>query len=59
MTQKHYFLYLYLDSLHTWRKQRKISLFMNIISNMYLLFFEKNKVLGVEPNRALNILEGI
>jgi hypothetical protein len=24
-----------------------------------LPFFEKNKVLGVEPNRVLNILEGI
>jgi hypothetical protein len=24
-----------------------------------MIFFEKNKVLGVEPNRVLNILEGI
>jgi hypothetical protein len=24
-----------------------------------MIFFEKNKVLGVEPNRDLNILEGI
>jgi hypothetical protein len=24
-----------------------------------IFFFEKNKVLGVEPNRVLNILEGI
>jgi hypothetical protein len=24
-----------------------------------VIFFEKNKVLGVEPNRVLNILEGI
>ena len=24
-----------------------------------MTFFEKNKVLGVEPNRVLNILEGI
>jgi hypothetical protein len=24
-----------------------------------MIFFEKNKVLGVEPNSALNILEGI
>ena len=24
-----------------------------------IIFFEKNKVLGVEPNRVLNILEGI
>jgi hypothetical protein len=24
-----------------------------------MIFFEKNKVLGVEPNRFLNILEGI
>jgi hypothetical protein len=24
-----------------------------------MLSFEKNKVLGVEPNRVLNILEGI
>jgi hypothetical protein len=24
-----------------------------------IIFFEKNKVLGVEPNRALNIIEGI
>jgi hypothetical protein len=23
-----------------------------------MIFFEKNKVLGVEPNRVLNILEG-
>jgi hypothetical protein len=24
-----------------------------------MIFFEQNKVLGVEPNRVLNILEGI
>jgi hypothetical protein len=24
-----------------------------------MIFFKKNKVLGVEPNRILNILEGI
>jgi hypothetical protein len=24
-----------------------------------MIFFEKNKVLGVEPNRVLNILKGI
>ena len=24
-----------------------------------MIFFEKNNVLGVEPNRVLNILEGI
>jgi hypothetical protein len=24
-----------------------------------MIFFEKNKVLGAEPNRVLNILEGI
>jgi hypothetical protein len=24
-----------------------------------MIFFEKNKILGVEPNRVLNILEGI
>jgi hypothetical protein len=24
-----------------------------------MIFFEKNKVLGVEPNRVLNILEAI
>jgi hypothetical protein len=24
-----------------------------------MIFFEKNKVLGVKPNRVLNILEGI
>jgi hypothetical protein len=24
-----------------------------------MIFFEKNKPLGVEPNRVLNILEGI
>jgi hypothetical protein len=24
-----------------------------------MIFFEKNKVLGVEPNRVLNILDGI
>jgi hypothetical protein len=24
-----------------------------------MIFLEKNKVLGVEPNRVLNILEGI
>jgi hypothetical protein len=24
-----------------------------------MIFFEKDKVLGVEPNRVLNILEGI
>ena len=24
-----------------------------------MIFFENNKVLGVEPNRVLNILEGI
>jgi hypothetical protein len=24
-----------------------------------MIFFEKNKVLAVEPNRVLNILEGI
>jgi hypothetical protein len=24
-----------------------------------MIFFEKNKVLGVEPNRVLNLLEGI
>jgi hypothetical protein len=24
-----------------------------------MIFFEKNKVLGVEPNKVLNILEGI
>jgi hypothetical protein len=28
-------------------------------STLYSPFFEKNKVLGVEPNRVLNILEGI
>jgi hypothetical protein len=26
---------------------------------IFMIFFEKNKVLGVEPNRVLNILEGI
>ena len=24
-----------------------------------MIFFEKNKILGVEPNMVLNILEGI
>jgi hypothetical protein len=24
-----------------------------------MIFFEKNKILGVDPNRVLNILEGI
>jgi hypothetical protein len=24
-----------------------------------MIYFKKNKVLGVEPNRVLNILEGI
>jgi hypothetical protein len=28
-------------------------------SREIMIFFEKNKVLGVEPNRVLNILEGI
>jgi hypothetical protein len=29
------------------------------VSGGVMIFFEKNKVLGVEPNRVLNILEGI
>jgi hypothetical protein len=30
-----------------------------VVGGEVMIFFEKNKVLGVEPNRVLNILEGI
>jgi hypothetical protein len=35
------------------------SLVSIVRSQGLVIFFEKNKVLGVEPNRVLNILEGI
>ena len=30
-----------------------------VVEGGVMIFFEKNKVFGVEPNRVLNILEGI
>jgi hypothetical protein len=30
-----------------------------VVEGGVMIFFEKNKVLGDEPNRVLNILEGI
>jgi hypothetical protein len=32
---------------------------LKLIVLVFIYVFEKNKVLGVEPNRVLNILEGI